>query len=103
MNQEDFRSFWKRSQPKILVEEQNVTEQIAKYQREVYRFDDAYHALTWYLTHGGKGVRGFSSVEHGVEYFIYVQKANRTACTPRLRVVYTETESEIVIKSLEIG
>ena len=87
---------------KTIVEEPEVLNAIAHYRKTVYRFEDAYDALIWYLSHEGEGIRGECIILEGVAYYLYAQRADKLAGTPRLRVVFTSNNYQITIVELQV-
>lgn len=87
---------------KTIVEEPEVLNAVVNYRKTVHRFDDAYNALTWYLSHDGQGIKGSCWTIDRVTYYLYVQKGNKLAGTPRLSVIYTRSEHQINIVALRV-
>jgi hypothetical protein len=81
---------------RTVIEEPDVTAQIQSLRQQFPRFEDAYNALTWSLSHRADRL-GEHSIVRGVEYRLYRQDRDPVAQTPALIVVYTHTISEVTI------
>ena len=79
-----------------VVEEPEVSAEIQNYGKSVYRFDDAYAALVGHLA-SGRGIKGSVRTIDNVTYYMYAQKANKMAKTPRLSVIYKVTDTQVII------
>lgn len=86
---------------KNVVEEPEVTKAIIKYRKTVWRFDDAYMALTDTLARG-QGIKGECWKMGNVIYYLYTQRRDELAKTPRLSAVYTCSEREITLIALRV-
>jgi hypothetical protein len=87
---------------KSVIEEPEVLETVEHYRKTVYGFDDAYRALIWYLAHDGEGIKGECITIDKTTYYVFVQKPNKIMGTPRLRVVYRSTDSQVTIVGLSV-
>ena len=81
---------------RTVIEEPDVTTQIQVLRQQFPRFDDAYNALTWNLSHRADRL-GQHSIVSGIEYRLYRQDRDPIAQTPALIVVYTCSISEVTI------
>jgi len=84
---------------KTVVEEPEVLEAILSYGKRFYRFDDAYRALVGRLA-SGKGIKGSVRTIDNVTYYMFAQKANKIAKTPRLSVIYRITDTQVILCKL---
>jgi len=87
---------------KTVVEEPEVFEAILNHTKTIYRFDDAYRALVRRLA-SGKGIKGSVRTIDNVTYYMYAQKANKIAKTPRLSVIYRITDTQVIICKLFVN
>jgi hypothetical protein len=87
---------------KTIVEEPEVLNAIARYRKTIHRFQDAYDALIWNLSHEGEGIRGECIRLGGEIHYLYVQKADKIAGTPRLRAVFTSNNYQVTIVQLQV-
>lgn len=86
---------------KNIVEEPEVSSAIQHYRKTIYRFDDAYRALSDYLAKG-EGIKGWVRRIDNVTYYGFAQKGNKIAKTPRLSVIYKITDTEVILCKLYV-
>lgn len=78
-----------------IVLQPGVDQVIDDYTASIPRFDEAYRGMEWLLARNP--MRGMTKSEGGIEWRVYVQEQDTIAKTPRIWVLFTVSENEVVI------
>jgi hypothetical protein len=81
---------------RTIVEEADVTTALQAYRKKLTKFDEAWIALTWLLARKADDL-GSYRVESGKLFRLYAQAGDFHAKTPRIVVLYSVSDTEVII------